>query len=163
MGYVDKSLLPGENVVRRARVHRFIYANGLFWLIAGILVAVYSRPISQLYEKPDNLFPFVIIACVVMILVGMLKILNAWTAKLGTELAVTTRRVIAKVGLVRRDIVELNIDKVESIQVSQSVLGRILGFGTVVVRGTGTGQTPIPFIADPLGFRSAVSRQHGGG
>ncbi len=74
-----------------------------------------------------------------------------------SEFAVTNRRVIIKVGLVSRRTVELNLEKVESIGVDQTILGRIFGYGTIVVVGTGGTREPFPSIADPMGFRRAVS------
>ena len=78
-------------------------------------------------------------------------------ARATSEFAVTNRRVIIKVGLVSRRTVELNLEKVESIGVEQTILGRILGYGTIVVVGTGGTKEPFPRIADPMGFRRAVN------
>ncbi len=78
-------------------------------------------------------------------------------ARATSEFAVTNRRVIIKVGLVSRKTVELNLEKVESIGVEQTILGRILGYGAIVVVGTGGTKEPFPRIADPMGFRRAVN------
>ena len=78
-------------------------------------------------------------------------------ARATSEFAVTNRRVIIKVGLVSRRTVELNLEKVESIGVEQTILGRILGYGTIVVVGTGGTKEPFRAIADPMGFRRAVN------
>ncbi len=78
-------------------------------------------------------------------------------ARATSEFAVTNRRVIIKVGLVSRKTVELKLDKVESIGVEQSIPGRILGYGTIVVRGTGGTNEPFRAIARPLEFRRAVN------
>ncbi len=72
-----------------------------------------------------------------------------------TELAFTNKRVIAKFGFISRQTVELNITKVESIQVNQDILGRIFNFGTLVISGAGNPQAPIPGISDPMAFRRA--------
>lgn len=72
-----------------------------------------------------------------------------------TELAVTNRRVIAKFGFISRRTVELNITKVESVQVDQSALGRLFDFGTLVISGSGGSQEPIPGISKPMAFRKA--------
>ncbi len=72
-----------------------------------------------------------------------------------TELAVTTKRLIVKHGFIRRSTIEININKVESIQVNQSLLGRMLDFGTLVIAGTGASHAPIDGIAEPLAFRRA--------
>jgi|APDOM4702015191_1054821.scaffolds.fasta_scaffold24733_3 uncharacterized membrane protein YdbT with pleckstrin-like domain len=78
-------------------------------------------------------------------------------ARATSEFAVTSRRVIIKVGLVSRRTVELNLEKVESIGVEQTILGRILSYGTIVVVGTGGTKEPFRGIADPMGFRKAVN------
>ena len=72
-----------------------------------------------------------------------------------TELAITNRRVIAKFGFISRRTVELNINKVESIQVDQGVLGRIFNYGTLMIAGTGSSQAPIVGISSPMDFRRA--------
>ena len=72
-----------------------------------------------------------------------------------TELAFTNKRVIAKFGFISRQTIELNISKVESIQVNQGILGRIFNYGTLVISGAGNPQAPIPGISDPMSFRRA--------
>ena len=72
-----------------------------------------------------------------------------------TELAITNKRVIAKFGFIRRHTVEININKIESIQVNQGILGRIFDFGSLVISGAGNPQAPVPGISAPLEFRRA--------
>lgn len=72
-----------------------------------------------------------------------------------TELAFSNKRVIAKFGFISRQTIELNISKVESIQVNQGILGRIFNYGTLVISGAGNPQAPIPGISDPMSFRRA--------
>jgi uncharacterized membrane protein YdbT with pleckstrin-like domain len=88
--------------------------------------------------------------------IGLILLLAAWIESITTELAVTSMRVIAKKGLISRLTMELNLSKVESIGVDQSILGRILGYGTVTVVGTGGTREPFKTIAAPLEFRRAV-------
>lgn len=77
--------------------------------------------------------------------------------RFSTELAVTDRRVIYKAGILARHTLEMNRSKVESVDVDQSLLGRLLGFGTIIVRGTGGSLEPIRMISDPLTFRSHIT------
>lgn len=79
-----------------------------------------------------------------------------------TELAFTNKRVIAKSGFISRKTVELNIGKVESIQVDQGVLGRIFNYGTLAISGAGNPQVPIPGISDPMSFRRAFMESQDG-
>jgi uncharacterized membrane protein YdbT with pleckstrin-like domain len=84
---------------------------------------------------------------------GVLLAITAWLKRFGTEIAVTDRRVIYKTGLIRRHTTEINMDKIESVDVDQSVLGRMFGYGTVTIRGTGEAVEPLRDIADPIAFR----------
>jgi len=91
-----------------------------------------------------------------LILLGFILLpLSAFIRYKTTELAITNKRVIAKSGFISRHTIELNINKVESIQVIQSVWGRMLDFGTLIIAGTGAQQAPIAGISDPMGFRKA--------
>ena len=71
-------------------------------------------------------------------------------------MAVTDRRVIYKSGLIRRHTVEMNLDKVESVDVDQSLAGRLFGYGTVTIRGTGQAVEPLRDMAEPIQFRTAI-------
>lgn len=73
--------------------------------------------------------------------------------KLTTELAITNKRVVIKVGLISRKTVEMNLNKIESITVDQTILGRILGYGSIIINGTGGTKEPFSNIRDPLAFR----------
>ena len=86
---------------------------------------------------------------------GLIFFIVAYIRYKTTELAFTNKRVIAKFGFISRQTVELNISKVESIQVNQGILGRIFNFGTLVISGAGNPQAPIPGISDPMAFRRA--------
>ena len=86
---------------------------------------------------------------------GLIFLCMAYVRYKTTELAITTRRVIVKHGFIRRRTVEININKVESIQVDQEVLGRMFNFGTLVIAGAGDPQAPIAGISSPMEFRKA--------
>jgi uncharacterized membrane protein YdbT with pleckstrin-like domain len=86
---------------------------------------------------------------------GLLLWLVAYIRIKSTELAVTTKRVIVKHGFIQRSTIEINLNKVESIQVTQSLLGRMFDFGTLVISGTGSSHAPLEGIAEPLAFRKA--------
>jgi uncharacterized membrane protein YdbT with pleckstrin-like domain len=91
----------------------------------------------------------------IVVLVALLAIPGAWINRRTTEIAVTTQRIIIKRGLFRRSTMEMNVGQIESVQVDQSIFGRLFGFGTVTLRGTGAGVEPIRAVA-PLALRKAV-------
>jgi len=85
--------------------------------------------------------------------IGLIVLLSAFIDYRTTELAVTNKRVIAKFGLIQRQTIEMNIAKVESIQVSQGIFGRLMNYGDIIISGAGNPQTPIPGIRGPLEFK----------
>jgi uncharacterized membrane protein YdbT with pleckstrin-like domain len=122
--YVDSTLLQGETVVYRARISLWSLAHLIFF---GLLLLIIG--------------------------VGLVFLIWAWIRYKTTEFAVTDRRIIAKTGLISRSTVELFLDKVEALHVDQSVPGRLLDFGTITIRGTGTTLEPIRNISAPLELR----------
>lgn len=103
-----------------------------------------------------SLAPLIVLGLLtIWIGIGLIFWLVAFIRYKTTELAFTNKRVIAKFGFISRQTVELNISKVESIQVNQGILGRIFNFGTLVISGSGNPQAPIPGISEPMAFRRA--------
>jgi len=92
---------------------------------------------------------------------GLIFLVIAYVRYKSVELAVTTKRIIVKHGFVRRQTIEINLNKVESIQVEQGLLGRVFNFGTLIVSGTGTAHAPLTGIAEPMGFRKAFIEAQG--
>lgn len=86
---------------------------------------------------------------------GIIFFIAAYLKFISTELAITNKRVIAKFGFISRRTIEINLDRIESIQVNQGIFGRIFNYGSLVVSGAGNPQAPIPGVSDPLAFRRA--------
>lgn len=123
--YIDRALTQGEKVLHTGHIS--------LWSLTGLLVL--GLLLLPLFG------------------VGLLFLLAAFIRYKTTELAITNKRVIAKFGFISRRTVELNITKVESIQVDQSILGRVLDYGSLVLSGAGNPQAPIPGISNPMTFR----------
>jgi len=151
MSYIDSVLQPGEVVVGRTRLHWNIYLGGVSLLVLAVIVFIAGTDVDV------QLRLFVDIAAALLGLAALWRILAAWIRRHSTELAVTNRRVIHKEGLLSRKTQEMNREKVESIDVEQSLAGRIFGYGTILVRGVGSSWEPFRDIADPLAFRSHIT------
>ena len=149
MSYVEQVLQSGETVKLRTNLHWFVYLPAVCALIIGLGLAWWWH-----YDGQSNVF--LLIGLLVFLCAGLLLLLRGWLQRFGTEIAVTDHRVIYKTGLIRRHTTEINMDKIESVDVDQSVLGRVFSYGTVTIRGTGEAVEPISGIADPLGFRNAI-------
>ncbi len=148
--YVAKVLQPGETVAFEGTIHWLVYLPAILFAVialAGVVMIVGSAEDSRLFG--EAIFAFGAIF-------GVIAFLRAWFARFTTEIAVTDKRVIFKRGFIRRQTVEMNMSKVESVDVDQSILGRIFDYGDILVRGTGAGLEPLKMIAHPLAFRNAV-------
>ena len=152
MKYVEQVLQPDEKVIYATSLHWLVYLRAILLLIvAGACLIV-----SGMFPEPSVKLALTIVAALFG-LIALLSGLSAFIRRSTTELAVTDRRVIFKTGVFQRHSMEMNLSKVETVGVNQSILGRILGYGTVMVRGTGGSFEPIPFIGDPLTFRSHIT------
>lgn len=155
MGYVEESLLPGETVRWRTRLHWSVYIwPGLFAaspIVLPLIKAVFFWRMVRL--GAPELF---IIGIPFSLFVGLPWLVLVTIRVRTTEFAVTDKRILAKVGVVSRSTVELYLPKVESVQVSQGVLGRALDFGTVTFCGTGGSHNRFRRVVAPLAFRRAV-------
>ena len=153
MRYVEGVLQPGEEVRHVSTIHWGIYWPAiLLFLLALAGVAGFAEQIAP---------PLPLLVAAVAFAIGLLFFLGAWFRRWTTELAVTNRRIVFKRGFIRRHSIEMNMDKVESVDVDQSVLGRILGYGDIVVHGTGGGLEPLRRIDSPIAFRNAVTAGQG--
>ena len=134
--YVESALTKGEQVVYQGKIS--IWSLVPLMLLGLIFLAFYG--------------------------LGLLFWAAAAIRYFTTELAITNKRVIAKFGLISRSTIEINLQKIESIQVNQGILGRIFNFGSIVVSGAGNPQAPIPGISSPLEFRrSFIDTQESNG
>lgn len=147
MSYTESHLLPGETVKYRGKLHWFPFLPA--YLLGGVFIglAIAGFALQMLWLG--------IVGLVVAIPVFV------WTyiTKSTSEFCVTDKRVVIKVGFIQRHTVETMLGKVESIGVEQSLVGRMLDYGTILVVGTGGTQDSFKNIANPLEFRRQVQAE----
>jgi len=150
MPYVDRVLQQGETVRHIAKISWVTYLPGLFlWAVAGIIALI--LPVEP------TLHYLALIVAVSIFLIGTALLARAWFHRITTEIAVTDRRIIYKRGFIRRYTVEMHMDKVESVDVDQSLFGRMLDYGDVIIHGTGMGIEPLDNIDHPLELRNHIT------
>ncbi len=160
MSYVEKHLISGETLQYRTNLHWIVMLGhaGLaaFFVLAGIALFVFSFSATRSATSHSNaliwigLASFVVAA--ILFGVGLIK-------RNATEMAITNKRVIVKTGLATRRTIELLLSRIESVVVEEPAIGRMLGFGTVIIRGTGGTPEVFEKIAHPLEFREQVQSQ----
>jgi uncharacterized membrane protein YdbT with pleckstrin-like domain len=169
MGYVDRNLVPGETLLYRTRHHWLVLVGpvvgGLSLLVPGVallLEAIVTRESAGLVVGNSTISPKVMAVIGAILVVAAVITFGYGVAKRNaTEMAVTNRRVLIKTGMTSRRTLDLMLSRVESIGVEESAAGRMLGYGSVIVRGTGGTPEPFLMIAHPQEFRRAVQQQIG--
>lgn len=152
MAYYTKVLQPDETVRMVGRLHWLIFWPAAFWLAAAIAIACVGAFVA--FEPIPRHICFYAAAAIA--LVAALMFIAHWVRRESTEIVVTDRRVIFKRGLFSHYTVEMNVAKIETVDVRQSVWGRLLDYGTVVVRGTGAGIEPLRGVDHPVALRNAI-------
>jgi len=155
MGYVDENLVTDEVVTYRGKLHW----TGLLGAVSLAAVFMALGLVSLWYSfRAENRNLFVAIG-VGLIVVGAVPLVKAAIQRRASEFAVTNKRVIFKTGVVHRRTAEMFLSKIESVGADQTIVGRILGYGSIVLRGTGGSTEPFEKIANPLEFRRQIQEQ----
>jgi uncharacterized membrane protein YdbT with pleckstrin-like domain len=150
--YIDDILQPGEKVLYSTNAHWVFYLPAIGAWIVALVLLILSR---------STTIPGITLLCLsaaaVVALAALYWTVRAWFHRWTTETDVTNMRVVHKTGFVKRRTFEMALDKVESVDVNQSILGRILNYGDVTILGVGEGKETISTIASPLAFRSHIT------
>jgi uncharacterized membrane protein YdbT with pleckstrin-like domain len=153
MRYVRRVLQPGETIVYTTKLHWIVFSRAIFLLIICVVLAIAAW--SQ--TDKQNISLALAIAAAIFVLLALASAFSAFVRRVTTELAITDRRVIYKVGLISRHTIEMNRRQVESVDVDQSIFGRMIGYGTIIIRGTGGSLEPMRQIDSPLTFRNYIT------
>lgn len=154
MGYLEKNLLPGETIDYRAHLHPIIFLQSAVFGLIGLSFVIFGL-------VNPGLAAFWVLGAVFLIYAASFGIGRA-VHYISSEFAITNKRVVIKVGFINRKTLEMVLTKVETIRVDQSILGRVLNYGTIVVTGTGGTNEPFNSIANPLEFRRQVQARTSG-
>jgi uncharacterized membrane protein YdbT with pleckstrin-like domain len=149
--YIDEILQPGEKVLYSTTAHWIFYLPAIAaWIVVLALVAAAGAvPPLALVGLP---------AATVIAVVALYFTIRGWFHRFTTETDVTDRRVVHKTGFINRHTFEIALDKIASVEVDQSIPGRLLNYGNVTIVSMGEVKPqPIKTIASPLAFRSAIT------
>ena len=160
MGYVQNNLNPGERILYATHLHWIVLLRSIFvetiFSAAGLALIVWDVAAKH-HERGEA--QAAAIGGLILILFGGLILALALIRRNATEMAVTNKRIIIKVGFMTKRTIELFLAKVESVGVEQTLFGRMLGYGSITVRGTGGTNEPFSHVANPLEFRRQVQHQ----
>ena len=157
MGYVDKNLIASEVVTYRARLHWIFFVKPI---LIGFAIIAFAGFLFHAGDFDQNLsMKTELLVWTGILLISASQFIPAAVNMHFAEFAVTNKRVILKVGFVQPKTAEMFLSKIESVNVDQSVIGRIFGYGTVVIRGMGGSLEPFNRISRPLEFRKQIQEQ----
>ena len=150
MSYIGSILEPGEQVRYRTTVSATIYTPAILLAILALGSLAVGVSSAQWVDVGW-------VAALVFAVAAVIAFVRAWFRRWTTEIAVTDRRIIFKRGLIRRHTVEMNMQKVESVDVDQTLIGRLFNYGNVTVRGVGSTFETLRMIDAPLKLRTTVT------
>jgi len=149
MSYIKHVIQPGEKIIMIGRLSWILYHRTIVYAVVGVILVL----LEHLYWDKD---PVIYATAALFAALALVSGIHAWFLRYTTEIAVTDKRVIYKRGFINRHTIEVNMDKVASVDVDQSVLGRMFNFGTVTVQGTGLTFEPLRRVESPLALRNAI-------
>jgi uncharacterized membrane protein YdbT with pleckstrin-like domain len=155
--YIDDILQPGEKVLYSTNAHWIFFLPAIAAWIVAIAFLALSRMVTS-----DALILLYLALAAVAGLAALYWTATAWFHRWTTETDVTNMRIVHKTGFIKRRTFEMSLDKVESVDVNQSILGRIMNYGDVTIQGVGEGTQTISTIARPLAFRTAITTRPAG-
>lgn len=158
MSYIENNLLRDEKIILLYRPHWIIFAGPLFAALLALGLALFGRDFF-LTNTILLGYPLYDLAALFCAVASLYYFISAWVTFVTSEFGITNKRVLMKTGFIRRDSLELFMEKIEAIHVEQPIFGRILNYGTIMVIGTGGTKDPFFYIPDPIVFRRIVQQQ----
>ena len=150
--YIDEILQPGERVLYSTNAHWMFFLPAIAaWVLAAVLFFL-SRSITT-----EGLVLLCLVGSGLVALAALYWTVAAWFQRWTTETDVTNFRIVHKTGFIKRRTFEMSVDKVESVDVNQSILGRIMNYGDVTIMGVGEGRETIRSVDSPLAFRNSIT------
>lgn len=143
--YVESTLVEGEKIMCHAHYHWFWWLKRILFYLAILVVGIGLDRVAKLGS----------ILSAIVVVIALIGLGYAFLRYTTDEIVITSHRVVLKTKILARDVFEMQIQKVETIQVDQTVAGRFFNYGTVCCRGTGGTRSSSVEIADPLAFRAA--------
>lgn len=178
MGFIDQHLMDGEQVVYRTRLHGIIFLRSIIWVAIAVAITLHgndwfqSLVLDKLPREVQRALPsdamrwlrdgwhgYNLLGLFLLIVSALPGLLGAFVNFTTSEFGVSNKRVLMKTGFVSRHSLETMLAKVESISVHQGLLGRLLGYGIIIIGGTGGSKEAFFGIRDPLEFRRQVQEQ----
>ena len=147
MNFIESNLIPEEEILYDTKVHYFVYESSLLWFLSFLFLMTLKLIESNSFINILLFFSFVSF---------IVTFVDAFILRRFTEIAITNQRLIVKKGFIKREVFEIPLSKIESVNVNQSIVGRILDYGIIDVKGVGSGIDNLEMIESPFVFRKSL-------
>lgn len=158
MNYIESTLLSDENIVYFSRPHWIIFSPVVVMFLTTIILLWYGPRLDVYGYRILNL-DVSEFAALIAFVAGLFAFLKAWIHLKTSEYGITDKRVLMKVGFIQRSSLEIFLDKIEAVLVDQTIMGRLLNYGTIIIVGMGGTRDPFYNVPDPINFRKTVQQQ----
>jgi len=153
MSFVKSNLVDGEAIRYRAHLHWILYSQSISIIVLGVVIFAYSGIFSKIIPSE-----YVQYLAYIVFAVGVVKFLASYIEHSSAEFVVTNRRIFIKEGVFNRSSMTISLEHIETVEVSQTLFGRIIGFGSINITASGGAGTekPIPYLSHPSKFRQSI-------
>lgn len=159
MSYINSTLMKNEVVLYQTKPHWIVFAKPVIFLIISVLLFMFGPSFNYSLGSFAPKIPLYAMVASLSLLFAIITAISAFINFQTSEYGITNKRVLMKIGFIRRSSLEIFLQKVESVKVNQSVSGRICGYGSIIVSGVGGSKDPFDNIPNPLEFRRKVQEQ----
>lgn len=157
--YIDSTLMKNEVVLYRTKPHWVIFMPPALWFLLAIVLFIFGPSFQFINIPAPGPIPIYAYAALLALALSVIIGISAFTNFQTSEYGITNKRVLMKIGFIRRTSLEIFIAKIEGVKVKQTILGRILDYGSIIISGVGGSKDPFDGIPAPLEFRRRVQEQ----
>jgi uncharacterized membrane protein YdbT with pleckstrin-like domain len=159
MSYIEDTLMKNEKILYQAKPHWIIFAWPVVWCVIAILLFIFGPNILYADLRVIANLPLYALVALIAVALAIITAVITFITYQSSEYGITNKRVLMKVGFIRRLTLEIYLQKIESVKIYQGVLGRILGYGSVIISGVGGSKDPFTNIPNPLEFRRKIQEE----
>lgn len=159
MSYINDTLMKNEIVLYRTKPHWIVFLQPIFWFVLSILLFLFGPYIGIINFRIGTALPTYTILALITLVLAVVSAIGSLVNYQTSEYGITNKRVLMKLGFIRRMSLEIYLQKIESVKVYQSVLGRLLNYGSIIISGVGGSKDPFHTIPKPLDFRRRVQEE----
>ena len=158
MSYLNKNLMTGEKLLLHTKLHWSIFFSAIAWLIITILIFTICGSWDFFNAELFN-HPLYMWLSLASFFITLMHGISSYLRYITSQYAITNKRILKKTGLIHRKVLEIFLNKIESVHATQNLFGRLCNFGTITISGAGGSNEPFYNVPKPAEFRKIIHEQ----